>query len=66
MSQSSNILPCPFCGSTDLVVRTYGGLYESLPECYIVCHGCEATGPITGSKSWAVRKWNHPGRSKKI
>lgn len=40
----NKILPCPFCGSTDLVTSTSTEDREGTPAC-VMCESCGACGP---------------------
>ena len=61
------LLPCPFCGSSDLSFRTEmeGIDYRTVIECtdYVACGNCGAQGPPVGSTEmlWedaAAADWN--------
>jgi Lar family restriction alleviation protein len=44
----NNLLPCPFCGSTNLVEEATGGFEFSgntYQDCWIECADCGASGP---------------------
>ena len=47
------MLPCPFCGSTDL------GLWRQMmrAKCCIACNECDAQGPWAGSREKAIAAW---------
>lgn len=49
---SDEARPCPFCGSTEVVM--YGGA----SWCYMLCKGCEAAGPLAQTAEEALRWWN--------
>lgn len=44
------LVPCPFCGSTDL--------QEDRTEDYIACYGCGASGPSRTATESPSEKWN--------
>lgn len=52
----TDLKPCPFCGSTNLVVDS-GDMYRW----YVECWDCEATGPFADDKAGAVEDWNKRG-----
>jgi Lar family restriction alleviation protein len=64
MPETSKLLPCPFCGSDDLLPSFHRSGDERL-VC-IACDGCEAEGPCTivrtvdgvNDISRARAKWN--------
>lgn len=50
---SEKLNPCPFCGSTHLVINGRGR--------YVYCEMCNATGPEIGgdqSAAESIRLWN--------
>lgn len=55
-----NLLPCPFCGGTELSIRT--DLQSSIA--YVVCSNCDAQGPLASfaemlwEKEEAAAGWN--------
>jgi Lar family restriction alleviation protein len=55
-----NLLPCPFCGGTELSIRT--DLQSSIA--YVVCSNCDAQGPpasfaeMLWEKEEAAAGWN--------
>jgi Lar family restriction alleviation protein len=55
-----NLLPCPFCGGTELSIRT--DLQSSIA--YVVCSNCDAQGPpasfteMLWEKEAAAAGWN--------
>jgi len=54
---TEELKPCPFCGSTDLVVRElYAGEYPS--PVVVKCYNCGACGPTGDYESPAERAWN--------
>lgn len=48
------LLPCPFCGGTDLLIR------DVLSWTYISCEACATCGPAqaSGSNDEAIAAWN--------
>jgi len=62
----SKLLPCPFCGSTRLVVAASQDFPQDKSVC---CMDCHASGPIntrggSASKLWNVRFANKSKESK--
>lgn len=57
MSEMSNekLKPCPFCGSTDIVITQEHGL---LSGGYAMCRGCYATTRSSIYTDEAVANWN--------
>ena len=51
VKESKKLLPCPFCGSTDLETVPF---YE---ECVVHCRGCQVDGP-EGDMPTCERLWN--------
>lgn len=49
----TELLPCPFCGSNDLIHE-----FGNAPWRYIGCNQCEQEGPPSESHDEAVRLWN--------
>lgn len=46
--------PCPFCGSTNLIVVKEGPLSK-----WAACMGCNAQGPVEfGDEEQAISSWN--------
>ena len=43
-----DLLPCPFCGSTDV--------YANPTVHWVTCKGCEAEGPY--NRQSAIKAWN--------
>lgn len=52
---NSNLKPCPFCGSTDIVIVQKHG-YS--PADYVMCRGCCATTRSSIYTDKAVAHWN--------
>lgn len=50
----SKILPCPFCGSTEL----WSMDSRDAGEDYICCKTCRASGPETYDENEAISRWN--------
>jgi Lar family restriction alleviation protein len=49
MNKTVELLPCPFCGNDELTAE---------PETtYVMCHGCDADGPMT-KPGEALKAWN--------
>ncbi len=54
MSEQAKLLPCPFCGRTDVWV-----LRDEYDNLYVYCNFCDGRGPRTfESKEIAVECWN--------
>ena len=51
VKESKKLLPCPFCGNTDLETVPF---YE---ECVVHCRGCQVDGP-EGDMTTCERLWN--------
>jgi Lar family restriction alleviation protein len=52
---TSALLPCPFCGGTELSIRT--DLQSSIA--YVVCSNCDAQGPLASfAETLAAAAWN--------
>ena len=51
----SNLKPCPFCGSTDIVITQKHGF---LSGGYAMCRGCYATTRSSVYTDEAVANWN--------
>lgn len=52
---------CPFCGGFRFYVQGYAGPWGNIPEpSRVVCgtEGCEANGPMRGSRDEAIEAWN--------
>lgn len=46
----NRLKPCPFCGSTELVIVEIG--------VWVECKGCKTLGPDGNSEQEALEKWN--------
>ena len=68
-NHSMALIPCPFCGQTDLLqtdqmVLEYDETTVSLPdgepaeEWFVVCGNCGAMGPMSPSAEQAHIAWN--------
>jgi Lar family restriction alleviation protein len=58
---TEELLPCPFCGSTDITIRrTLIGLRqkETARRYWCECQECGAAGPNNQYQSGAVKAWN--------
>jgi len=65
MTNEQSLLPCPFCGSTDLgLQRKADPSPPSYPDgvCVIECFGCGALGPFCEEDQNAAKAWNDRGR----
>lgn len=51
----SNLKPCPFCGSGNLVYNSQSG---AKPGRFVQCKDCDAHGPTVYNDSLAKREWN--------
>jgi Lar family restriction alleviation protein len=49
---------CPFCGSVSTAV-----LEVDTAQWAVVCHGCEATGPVAPLQRDAIKAWSHRGQN---
>lgn len=47
------LLPCPFCGSTDLGVDE-----EPRGSGWVYCGTCSTEGPYKGNRRSAIKAWN--------
>ena len=58
----NDILPCPYCGSTDLRIASFDCNYlyqiKTGERFNVLCTSCEASGPITFDSGDAVEAWN--------
>lgn len=50
----SELLPCPFCASTDVFLRMPDGTHG----CWIECHACRGMGPLRPMPEEARDAWN--------
>ena len=50
-----NLNPCPFCGSTDVIIVERHGFFNLS---YVMCRGCQATTKSSISREDAVANWN--------
>ena len=50
MNGAVELLPCPFCGSENIIAEPYGAEY-------FCCHNCEASGPMSDTRGtlWNTR-----------
>ena len=48
------VLPCPFCGYTEPVLKNY----IPAEKFYVMCEVCEGVGPKDKTEEKAVDKWN--------
>lgn len=49
------LLPCPFCGSSDLGLSNG---YDEDANWVVVCHGCKSSGTFCVEKPRAIMRWN--------
>ena len=54
MAKTPDLLPCPFCGSTDVGV----GRIDYTRNKSVVCSGCGAEGPPSTMNGKAILLWN--------
>ena len=51
------LLPCPFCGSTELLPT-----WDEWQNGIVVCLNCQCAGPPAPTRAQAVQEWNkRPG-----
>ena len=50
---SSDLKPCPFCGSEILGIAEEDGFYA------VICGTCEARGGVRDEQFLAINAWNH-------
>ncbi len=55
--------PCPFCGGRNVEIHCFVS-NERGTQLFVQCDGCDAKGPILGSKQGAVEGWNKAGGEK--
>lgn len=53
--QSNELKPCPFCGSTRVMVQTN---ITFKGECATHCFYCGTFGPFCEDKNEAIARWN--------
>jgi len=54
-----DILPCPFCGESDLLqIETLSKTKEER-LCKVICYRCDSNGPIGLTREEARLLWNH-------
>lgn len=59
-NNSKNPNPCPFCNSSVVHIgEVWGSNISGHNMFYCVCAACHASGSWKGTKSAAVRAWNH-------
>ncbi len=51
-------LPCPFCGSIQVVVEGHFYNHDRHDLNAVTCLSCDVIGPMTKTIIGAVRKWN--------
>lgn len=51
---NTDLLPCPFCESTDLAIEVFDEGWKDR----IRCHTCQAQGPPHRTKPAAIENWN--------
>ena len=49
----SETLPCPFCGSSVVVLTSNG-----IGQCYVECDQCGADGPTSANQDASIEAWN--------
>jgi Lar family restriction alleviation protein len=52
------LLPCPFCGGTDLQTIGHTSCYEQTPIFAVNCEECGAEGPLHREWDKAESHWN--------
>lgn len=55
---SYDLIPCPFCGESELIKPTVLPATQGPPYGAITCLACGAVGPIDKNGLEANRKWN--------
>jgi Lar family restriction alleviation protein len=53
---SSDLLPCPFCGSSQKELHDD---VDEAGEAWVTCKGCRTTGPCGAGVDAAFILWNH-------
>ena len=53
--KTPDLLPCPFCGSSNVGVTEM--LWNSRLK-HVACGGCDASGPPRTKKAAAIAEWN--------
>lgn len=54
MSKEIELMPCPHCGGTDLIIY-WNAVYE---KHYARCHSCHMQGPEVYGREKAAEAWN--------
>lgn len=52
----AELLPCPFCGGTDIILNGYW--CADFKGFYARCLNCEVSGTPKGTKRSAIKAWN--------
>lgn len=59
MAAQQALEACPFCGSTNIKVHSYGdAVIGGEPDAFAQCHDCSVTGPNGKTEAEAAESWN--------